>query len=189
MNAQPDAATFTRMQDGTREDWMKIAAAHKEDFTKTADRIIDMLKQLEGVTLGFACDQLQHALMTGTLARRAGANDEQVVVALCHDIAKTINVPNHGPIIAEIFRPYVSDESYYTLKHHQDFQGEHYYEYLGAPTDLRLKYKGEPWYDFAVKLVDEWDAEGFDPNFEADSLESFIPLIRRVVHDQPMALG
>ena len=93
-------AKFTRMQDGTLEDWQKIGAAHKQDFTKTADRFIGMLKQLEDATLGFACDQLQHALMCGTLARRAGATDEQIVVALCHDMAKVINVPNHGPIIA-----------------------------------------------------------------------------------------
>jgi predicted HD phosphohydrolase len=183
------SASFTRMQDGAKEDWMKIAAAHKLDFTKTADRFIAMLQQLDGVTLGFACDQLHHALMTATLARRAGATDEQIVVALCHDIAKTINVPNHGAIAAEMFRPYVSDDCYYVLKHHQDFQGEHYYAYLGAPTDLRLKYKDEPWYELAVKLVDEWDAEGFDPNFEVDSLESFIPLVRKVIHDQPMSLG
>ena len=82
-----EQATFTRMQDGTRDDWMKIAAAHKKDFHHTAERFIDMLRQLEGVTLGFSCDQLQHALMTGTLARRAGATDEEIVVALCHVIA------------------------------------------------------------------------------------------------------
>lgn len=189
MTAHPNHATFTRMQDGTREDWGHIAAAHKLDFTKTADRFIDMLRQLENATLGFACDQLQHALMTGTLARRAGATDEQIVIALCHDIAKVINVPNHGPIAAEMFKPYVSSDAYHVLKHHQDFQGEHYYEYLGMPTDLRAQYKDEPWYDLAVKLVDEWDAEGFDPDFEADSLESFIPVMRKVVHDQPMNLG
>lgn len=189
MTNSTEQATFTRMQDGTRDDWMKIATAHKADFHNTADRFIDMLRQLEGITLGFSCDQLQHALMTGTLARRAGASDEEIVVALCHDIAKVINVPNHGAIAAEMFKPYVNDDLYNVLKYHQDFQGEHYYEYLDAPTDLRLQYKDEPWYELAVKLVDEWDAEGFDPNFEVDSLDSFIPLIRKVVHAEPKAVG
>jgi len=181
-------AKFTRMQDGTLEDWMKIGAAHKQDFGKTADRFIDMLKQLENATLGFACDQLQHALMCGTLARRAGATDEQIVVALCHDMAKVINVPNHGPIVAEMLRPYVSEDSYHVLRNHQAFQGEHYYHYMGAPTDLRLQWKDEPWYDYAVKLVDEWDAPAFDPDFEADDLESFIPLMRKIFHDSPVPL-
>jgi len=51
--------------------------------------------------------------MCGTLARRDGATDEQIVVALCHDMAKVINVPNHGPIVAEMLKPYVSDDSYH----------------------------------------------------------------------------
>lgn len=178
-------ARFTRMQDGTLDDWKIIGAAHKQDFGNTADRFIAMLKQLEDATLGFACDQLQHALMCATLARRSGASTEHIVIALCHDIAKVINVPNHGPIAAEMMRPYISDESYHVIYNHQAFQGEHYYHYLGAPTDLRKQWKEESWYPLAVKLVDEWDAPAFDPDFEVDTLESFIPLMREVFHDSP----
>jgi len=188
-DAQPDQqAGFTRMQDGSLDDWKIIGAAHKQDFGKTADRFIAMLRQLEDATLGFACDQLQHALMCGTLARRAGASTEHIVIALCHDIAKVINVPNHGPIAAEMMRPYISEDSYHVIYHHQAFQGEHYYHYLGAPTDLRQQWKDESWYPLAVKLVDEWDAPAFDPDFEADSLDSFIPLMREVFHDSPRPL-
>lgn len=179
---------FTAMQDGTKEEWMVIAAAHKEQFKKTADTFIDMLKSLEQHTLGFGCDQLQHALMCATLARRAGASDEHIVIALCHDMAKVINVPNHGAIAAEMMRPYISEDSYHVIYNHQAFQGEHYYAYLGAPTDLRKQWVDEPWYDLAVKLVDEWDAPAFDPDFEVDSLESFEPLMRKVFHDNPMPL-
>jgi len=195
MNVQADIkkdadpkANFTRMQDGKIEDWMIIGAAHKQDFAKTADRFIEMLKQLENATLGFACDQLQHALMAGTLARRAGASDEHIVIALCHDMAKVINVPNHGQIAAEMMRPYISEDSYHVIYNHQAFQGEYYYHFMGAPNDLRKNFKDEPWYDLAVKLVDEWDAPAFDPDFEVDSLESFIPLMRKVFHDSPVPL-
>jgi hypothetical protein len=52
-----------------------------------------------------------------------------------------------------------------------------------------LQWKDESWYPLACKLVDEWDAPAFDPDFEVDSLESFIPLMREVFHDKPMALG
>jgi len=182
-------ASFTRMQDGTQEDWMVIGAAHMEEFNNTADRFIDMLKSLENHTLGFACDQLQHALMCGTLARRAGASDEEIVIALCHDIAKVINVPNHGPIAAEMMRPYISDDCYHVIYNHQAFQGEHYYHYLGKPRDLRENFKNESWYDLAVKLVDEWDAPAFDPDFQVDTLESFVPLMRKIFHNHPQAAG
>ena len=184
-----EQAHFTRMQDGTLEEWQIIAAAHYKHFKHTADTYIDLLKSLEQHTLGFACDQLQHALMAGTLARRAGASNEHIVIALCHDIGKSINVPNHGAIAAEMMKPYISEDSYHVIYNHQAFQGEYYYQYLGAPTDLRLQWKDESWYPLACKLVDEWDAPAFDPDFVVDSLESFIPLMREVVHDKPMALG
>lgn len=184
-----EQAHFTRMQDGTLEEWQIIAAAHYKHFKHTADTYIDLLKSLEQHTLGFACDQLQHALMAGTLARRAGASNEHIVIALCHDIGKSINVPNHGAIAAEMMKPYISEDSYHVIYNHQAFQGEYYYQYLGAPTDLRLQWKDESWYPLACKLVDEWDAPAFDPDFEVDSLESFIPLMREVFHDKPMALG
>ena len=182
-------AKFTAMQAGTAEDWAIIGVAHMEEFKNTADRFIELLKSLKQHTLGFACDQLQHSLMTGTLARRAGASEEEIVVALCHDIGKAINIPNHGPIAAEMMRPYIGDDCYYVLRHHQAFQGEHYYHYMGVPTDLRKQWEGETWYDLAVKLVDEWDAPAFDPDFEVDSLESFEPLMRRIFHDKPVAVG
>lgn len=184
-----EQAHFTRMQDGTLEEWQIIGAAHYEHFKHTADTYIDLLKSLEQHTLGFACDQLQHALMAGTLARRAGASNEHIVIALCHDIGKSINVPNHGAIAAEMMKPYISEDSYHVIYNHQAFQGEYYYQYLGSPTDLRLQWKDESWYPLACKLVDEWDAPAFDPDFEVDSLESFIPLMREVFHDKPMALG
>ena len=179
---------FTAMQDGTQEDWMVIAAAHKVEFTKTADRFIELLKSLEQHTFGFGCDQLQHSLMCATLARRSGASDEHIVIALCHDIGKSINVPNHGAIAAEMMRPYISSDSFNVIYNHQAFQGEHYYEYLGAPTDLRKQWADESWYGLAVKLVDEWDAPAFDPDFKVDTLESFIPLMRKTFHDNPMPL-
>jgi len=169
------------MQDGKRDDWMAIAVAHQPHFDSVADRYIGLLKQLKGVTLGFGCDQLHHALMTATLARRSGASDEEIVLALCHDMGKTVNVLNHGPIVAEMLKPYVSDNAYRALYHHQDFQGEHYYAHLGMDPNMRETYRDEPWYDLAVKFVDEWDAEGFDPDFEVDSLESFEPVLRRVL--------
>ena len=172
---------FTRMQDGTAQDWAAIAAGHQGHFETVADRYIDMLKQLEGVELGFGCDQLHHALMTATLARRSGASDEEITIALLHDVGKVVNVLNHGAIVAEMLKPYVSDDAYHALKYHQDFQGEHYYHYLGMDKDARKQFEGEPWYDLAVKLVDTWDAEGFDPAFEVDSLESFEPVLRRVL--------
>jgi predicted HD phosphohydrolase len=176
---------FTRMQDGTAEDWAVIGAAHKEHFTKTPAHLMDMLRSLEAVTLGFACDQLQHSLMTGTLARRDGASDEEVAIALLHDVGKAVNIPNHGAIGAELMRPYVSEDAYHVIYNHQHFQGKYYYEFAGANPNMREDYTGESWYELAVKLVDRWDAPAFDPDYEVDSLESFEPLLQKLF-SQPL---
>jgi predicted HD phosphohydrolase len=168
------------MQEGTAEDWAVIGAAHQEHFKKTPETLMNMLRSLEDVSVGFACNQLQHSLMTGTLARRDGATDEEVAIALLHDIGKAVNIPNHGPIAAELMKPYVSEDAYHAIYNHQHFQGKYYYEYLGESPSMRDDFKDESWYDLAVKLVDRWDAPAFDPEFEVDSLESFEPLLRKI---------
>lgn len=169
---------FTNMQNGTAEDWAVIGAAHQEHFSKTPAHLMDMLRSLEQVSVGFACDQLQHSLMTGTLARRDGGSDEEVAIALLHDVGKAVNIPNHGAIGAELMRPYVSEDAYHAIYNHQHFQGKYYYEFAGANPNMRDNYKDETWYDLAVKLVDRWDAPAFDPEFEVDPLASFEPLLQ-----------
>lgn len=51
-------------------------------------------------------------LQAATRAVRSGACEEPVVAALCHDMATAISVENHGPIVAGIFKPYVSPASF-----------------------------------------------------------------------------
>jgi len=74
---------FTRMQDGTAEDWAVIGAAHQEHFKKTPETLLNMLRSLEEVSVGFACNQLQHSLMTGTA--------RQMVIHHAHSLHKRID--------------------------------------------------------------------------------------------------
>ena len=89
---------FTRMDQSTQEEWQHISEEHMPHIFDMPKRILSMLKQAESLTLGFGTDQLHHALQTATMARRAGAEDEMVLISLIHDIGKVINVPNHGQI-------------------------------------------------------------------------------------------
>lgn len=172
---------FTDMREGTREDWATISMAHALHQNAAAPRqIMENLARLGAMELGFAADQLTHSLMTATLARRDGASDEEIVAALCHDLGKLLSIPNHGAISAEMLKPYVSDEIYQAIYWHQEFQGAYYFEFLGKNPEGRERFRGEPWFDFAEKLVDEWDAPAFDPDFAADPLESFEPEVTRV---------
>jgi predicted HD phosphohydrolase len=172
---------FTTMLEGTAADWAHIAKEHGvHQKTQAAMQIMDSLRRLEPIVVGFAANQLTHSLMAATLARRDNATDEEVVAALCHDLGKLFSIPNHGPIAAEMLKPYVSDDLYHTIYWHQDFQGRYYYEHLGKSATMRDRFRDEPWYATAEKLVDRWDAPAFDPSFTVDSLESFEPEVVRV---------
>ncbi len=172
--------SFTRMDQSTAEDWMKIGGEVAKRQSQMPAMIKSMLRQLEDQVDGFSMNQLQHALQTATRALHAGASEELVVAALCHDIGKVISVINHPAIAAEILKPYVSPETYEIVRTHQDFQGKHYYQHFGLDTNLRHQHEQQPWYALAKQFTDEWDQAAFDPNYETLPLEYFEPMIDRV---------
>ncbi|HEY0086327.1 MAG TPA: HD domain-containing protein [Allosphingosinicella sp.] len=172
---------FTDMKNGKPEDWAHIGAEHAKHQRNVApQQIMESLRRLEAVEVGFAANQLTHSLMAGTLARRSGANEQEIVAALTHDLGKLFSIPNHGPIAAEMLKPYVSEDIYHAVYWHQEFQGRYYFEHMGKDPEGRARFEKEPWYDLAVKLVDEWDAPAFDPAYPVDPLESFEPEVTRV---------
>jgi predicted HD phosphohydrolase len=173
-------ATFTRMDQSTAQQWAVIGEQTARNQTRVADRVLGLLRSLAEITDGFATDQLTHCLQTATYAERAGADAEMVVASLCHDIGKAVSVPNHGAISAEMLKPYVRPDVYQTILHHQDFQGRHYYNHFGMPTDLREKYRDQPWFGLCEQFTDEWDQIAFDPDGPTESLEHFEPMLRQV---------
>jgi predicted HD phosphohydrolase len=102
------------------------------------------------------------------------------VASLCHDIGKTVSVMNHPRVAAEILRPYVSDDTYQMILAHQDFQGRHYYEYIGQDPNAREKYVGQSWYPLAEQFADDWDQTSFDPDYPTKPLAHFEPMVREV---------
>jgi predicted HD phosphohydrolase len=177
------AATFTRMDESTAEEWAVIGAETAKNQGRVAERVLDMLRSLADITDGFATDQLTHCLQTATLAEKAGADDEVVIAALCHDIGKAISVPNHPKIAAEILRPYVRDEVFKMILVHQDFQGRHYYHHFGGNPDARETHRdtlSADEFELAARFADEWDQQAFDPDGETFPLEHFEDRVRAV---------
>jgi len=172
--------TFTRMDESTAEEWAVIGQETSRNQGRVAERVLGLLRSLSDITDGFATDQLTHCLQTATLAQLAGADDEMVVASLCHDIGKAISVPNHGAIAAEMLKPYVRPDVYHSIKHHQDFQGRHYYNHFGMSTELREQYRDQSWFALCEQFTDDWDQVAFDPNGHTEPLEHFEPLVREI---------
>jgi predicted HD phosphohydrolase len=103
-----------------------------------------------------------------------------IVASLCHDMGKVVTVANHPAIAAEILRPYVAEEVYWVILTHQDFQGRHYYQYLGKDQQAREQYWGHPYFASAEKFADDWDQISFDPDYDTLPLSHFEPMIDRV---------
>jgi predicted HD phosphohydrolase len=177
------ATSFTSMDTSTAEQWAVIGVETARNQSRVAERVLDLLRSLGDITDGFATDQLTHCLQTATLAERAGADDEVVVAALCHDIGKAISVPNHPEIAAAILKPYVRPEVHTMIRVHQDFQGRHYYGHFGGDPDARNKHRDdltdEEW-RLAEQFADEWDQKAFDPDYDTLPLEHFEPRVRAV---------
>ena len=55
-----------------------------------------------------------------------------------------------------MIKPYVSEDAYHIIRTHQDFQGEHYYHYMGKPQDLRKQYCKRAMVKKAIEFTDEW---------------------------------
>jgi predicted HD phosphohydrolase len=171
-------STFTRMDASTAEQWAVIGRETFANQGRVAERVLDMLRSLEGITDGFAVNQLVHSLQTATRAERDGADPEVVFASLLHDVGKAVSVPNHPEIAAAIIKPYVRREVYEMIRAHQDFQGRHYYHHFGGDANARAKYEGEPWYDLAARFADDYDQTAFDPDYDTLPLEHFEPLVR-----------
>jgi predicted HD phosphohydrolase len=171
---------FARMDESTREHWDHIATESVNDWENVPDRILEQLRALAGVTNGFAVNQLTHACQTAARAEHAGADTEVVVASLCHDIAKAVSEPNHPAQAAALLKPYVRDEVVWMVQVHQDFQGRHYYGFMGKDPDARQQHAGHPAYELAERFADEWDQTSFDPEYDTPPLEHFEPLVREV---------
>jgi predicted HD phosphohydrolase len=168
------------MDESTEAEWQAIVGETMEQQPRVAESVLAMLASLEKITDKFAVDQLVHSLQTATRAEEAGASQEVIVASLCHDIGKAISVINHPRIAAEILRPYVSHDTFQMILTHQDFQGRHYYEFIGGDPNARDQHKGASWYGLAEQFADDWDQVSFDPDYPTKPLSHFEPMVREV---------
>jgi len=177
--------SFTRMQDGTREDYLMIEDAERKHAESAVDRILDQLRALKDEPLPLQVDRLEHSLQCASRAHRDGADEETVVAALLHDIGDELAPYNHCEVAAAILRPYVSDRTYWVVKYHGEFQAHFYAHRHGADPDTRDRHRDNPHYQACVDFCERWDQVAFDPAYQSLPLEFFEPMVRRIFAREP----
>lgn len=172
--------SFTRMQDGTREDYALLDRLEREHAAELPDRLLEALRGLEHSLEGYKVTRLEHSLQAATRAEADGADIELIVAALVHDLGDDLSPYNHAQLAASIIRPYVREEVTWTVDMHGLFQMRFYGDKVGLPTDGHERYAGHPYYETCMRFCRDWDQAAFDPNYESKPLEHFEPMLREI---------
>lgn len=181
-------ATFTRMQDGTAEDYAVVEAAEVEFTRGLPDRILAAVEALGDAGLGgYAVTRLEHSLQSATRALRDGRDTDYVVAALVHDIGDELAPYAHGSYAASVLRPYVSEKLVWIVEHHPVFQMYYYAPHMGGEKNARDRYRDHPWFDDTVEFCEKYDENCFDPEYDSLTLDDFAPLVREVFSREPFS--
>jgi predicted HD phosphohydrolase len=175
-------AAFSSMSEGTAEDWAIIRGT--ESQASLADGVLEQLERLGQEPGGFAVDRLTHSLQTATRAERAGCPDSYVLAALVHDIGDNLAPANHSELAAAVLQPHISEELYWMVRLHGEFQLYYFGHYVGEDRNARDRYRDHGCYDLTVEFCEEFDQRSFDPAYRTEPLEHFVPLVRELVHNR-----
>jgi predicted HD phosphohydrolase len=185
--AMMQQVTFTRMDEGTVEDYELVARDEEDLFAAFPDKVFDWLEEMDTPS-PYRVTRFEHSLQAATRAHRAGEDEEMVVAALLHDVGDVLAPANHSEVAAAMLRPYVSERVYWIIKHHGLFQGYYYNHHYGRDRNARDIYKDHEWYEDTARFCAEYDQVSFDPNYESESLQFFEPMVRRVLAEPRYSL-
>ncbi len=175
--------TFTEMSKGTKDEYEFLEGREQQYIAELPDRLIAALKRLD-ISSGYEISRMQHSLQSATRAHRAGESEEMVIAALLHDIGDDLAPCAHSELAAAVLRPYVSEKTYWIIKHHGLFQMYYYAHHLGGNRNARDIHKNHQWYDDAVHFCEHYDQNCFDPGYDTLPLEFFEPTLRNVCSGQ-----
>lgn len=175
-----EQVSFTRMEDGTAEDWALLGRYEDEFNAGLADRILHAVEQLEGSYGGYQISRYAHSLQAATRAMRDDHDDEYVVAALIHDIGDDLAPFTHGEMVATIMKPFMRDELCWMVGHHGAFQLYFNRHLRDEERNARDVWRGHPSFDLTADFCERYDQTSFDPDYPTESMETFDPMVRRV---------
>jgi predicted HD phosphohydrolase len=171
---------FTRMADGTPEDYALLERLEIQHFKGLPDRLLAAVRALEHPS-GHQVTRFEHSLQSATRAHRDGRSEEYVVAALLHDIGTELAPCTHNEMAAAILRPFVEPRICWIVQHHEVFQLYFYSRQSGwEDPNARERYRGHEWFDDCAEFCERYDENCFDPEYDSLPIEAFEPMVRRV---------
>ncbi len=175
-----ETVSFTRMSDGTPDDYALLDRLETEYVNTLPDRLLDAVNALAHSMSGYQVSRREHSLQSATRALRDGRDEEYVVAALLHDIGDVLAPYSHGEMVGAILRPYVREELRWVVAHHGVFQMYHYGAASGDDPNARDRFAGHEWFDACAEFCDRYDQNCFDPDYDSLEIDTFEPMVRRV---------
>lgn len=167
----------------TESDWAILSQQRVPFFSSRADRVLSLYEAMrDEPSFGYHINNYRHGLQSGTRAVQAGLDAEDVVVCLLHDVGFSICPENHGPFVAEMLKPVISEKNYWMLANHAHFQTASPPERQAEIAARRLALETHEYADWAREFVAKYDNPAMDPYFEALPLAYFVPLVRQVLN-------
>lgn len=186
-------------------DWRYVEKVSLEDFTaadwavmqrqravyyreQQAIQVLRMLSASEhDTTFGYMVNNYRHSLQSATMALRDGLEEEDVVVALLHDVGFIACPTTHGEFAAQLMGPYVSDRNFWMLRHHAIFQNVHAPTFPGVNPNERERWRGHPHFEWTATFVERYDQAATDPDYDCEPLSVFEPMVKRIFARMPVA--
>ena len=177
--------SYTAMENATKEDIELFVADAREDMAALPERILDAVRGLREYQGALQVTRYEHSLQSATRAHRDYRDEEYVVACLVHDIGDALAPYTHGPLVAAVIRPFVSERIAWIVEKHPLFQSYYFAHHLGGDRDARDKYKSHPYYEDCKEFCELYDQNCFDPAYDSLPLEFFEPMVRSVFGREP----
>ena len=186
MSVEARPVRFTRMQDGSPEEFATVKLAEREQKKRLPGRILNALQAIEDEGVGgYQVNRTQHSLQSATRAHRNGEDTDYVVAALCHDLGDILAPYSHGALAAAVLKPFVSPRLTWIIDHHPIFTLYHYGQFVGQDPNLRDRYKDHEWFEDAAYFVANYDENCFDPDYDNLPMDFFVPMVHEVFGREP----
>ena len=115
------------LEDFSGDDWRQMERQRAAYLAQQqAGQALRLLSASErDPTFGYMVNNYRHSLQSATMVLRDGRCEEDVVVALLHDVGFITCPLLHGDFAACLMGAYISDRNHWMLQHHATFQNLH----------------------------------------------------------------
>lgn len=176
------------LEEFSREDWQLMLAQRTAYVARLqADQALRLLSgSANDPAFGYMVNNYRHSLQSATMMLRDGRSEEDVVVALLHDVGFITCPLLHGDFAAALLGAYVSERNHWMLRHHAVFQNLHSPNMPGVDPHERERWRGNPHFDWAAEFVDRYDQAACDPDYPCEPLDTFVPMVYRIFSRPPV---